>query len=58
MQKASEKTKTSRTTEPKRKLSRADAQSKLLALLDKLTVEDDDTRTFGDYEAAESTDIG
>lgn len=51
MTKSSEKTKTT-ATEPKRKVSRVDAQSKLLALLDKLTVEDDDTRTFGDYEAA------
>jgi len=53
MQKASEKTKTSATTEPKRKVSRADAQSRLLELLDKLTVEDDDIRTFGDYEASD-----
>ena len=52
MTKSSEKTKTI-STEPKRKLSRADAQSKLLELLDKLTVEDDDTRTFGDYEASD-----
>ena len=56
MAKPQEKTRSSSntTTEPKRKVSRADAQSKLLALLDKLTVEDDDTRTFGDYEASDA----